>query len=311
MPATKFSGFDAAAFAVYTPEKWSSMVHNLPRMRNKDLLGGLCDLVDASLRVLLQKTDRTASDEIPNVVNQRRVQSQGVFWIRDLATRSQLASFLEKMPLDRKITLNLAPQDKHVSLAVELQHGGLWVGLRLPSGAAVDRHNLQKKLQQSWERPRFLELLHGLPEPMRAGFGSSTQAVREAVDEQLTLLATQLDADDLPYLVGDRLSIDEVVAAGPDLPQQIHDRLATLAPLYRFIAWTRDNDLIDATKQIQEEKVRKRQVAFVVGDRVRIMRGPFSGKQGKILAMDSKSQVRLTVGPISVRMPADDLTLVK
>src|SRR5262245_32138245 len=98
---TAFKGFGQDTFAAYSPDKWSSNVHNLARMRNKEAMLILCDQAQKGLEEEFSGLSRVASDEIPNIVNHKKVDSQWVYWYRDAAARASLTSFLEKTPLDQ------------------------------------------------------------------------------------------------------------------------------------------------------------------------------------------------------------------
>ncbi len=309
----QFTGFSGETFSVYTPEKWSSMVHNLPRMRNKDLLVALCELAAEPLAPLLDGMARAASDEIPNIVNQKKVEAQWVYWFRDAAARANLTTFLGKTPLDQAVIFNIAPQDKHVTLAVVIRFGELWVGLRVAPGATVDRRNLKQKLAQSWERERFGELLQGLPEGAVAGFEGALQPTSEVTSESLLATAEGLESQNASYCIGTSLSVEQVVSLQGELVDHVRNWLQALVPVYRFVAWTRDNDLIEASKQIQEEKAQKRRQAtsFSVGDRVRFITGLFVGKIGVVQETDTKAQVKVMVGKMSVVVAGSDLTAAK
>jgi hypothetical protein len=307
----QFSGFAKDMFSVYSPDKWASNVHNLPRMRNKDVMIALCDEVQLGLEGELAGLSRSTSDEVPNIINQKKVDAQWVYWYRDAAARASLASFLEKTPLDQATLFNIAPTDKHVTLAIILRQTEIWVGLRLAPGAVVDRRNLATKLGKSWERERALELLHSLPEGATVGFDNALIATQEVTLDQLGAYADTLSQNDHAWQVGHSLSVEDVVDLGGDLVGVLHGWLGALAPVYRFAAWTRDNDLIDATKQIQEEKAQKRRQAtkFNPGDRVRFIAGLFSGKLGIVQEIDTKAQVKVRVGKMSVVVPGTDLTV--
>ncbi|RYF03904.1 MAG: hypothetical protein EOO40_11735, partial [Deltaproteobacteria bacterium] len=131
---TLFQGLKEETFAVYAPEKCSSMVHNLPRMRNKEALVALCTAAAAPLEQKLAGLVRAASDEIPNITNQKKVDAQWVYWFRDAAARQSLASLLSKTPLDENMIFHIAAQDKHVTLAVVMRSDSLFVDLRLAVG---------------------------------------------------------------------------------------------------------------------------------------------------------------------------------
>ena len=81
-----------------------------------------------------------------------------------------------------------------------------------------------------------------------------------------------------------------------------------LLPLYHFAAWTRDNDAIEAGRQLQEEKAQRRQAhAFEVGDRVRIRSGPFAGKIGLVHGTDTKARVKVKIDVMAIVVPGEDL----
>lgn len=307
---TRFAGLTEAMFSVYTPEKWSSMVHNLPRMRNKDAMLALCEAASAGLETELAGLSRASSDEIPSIVNQKRVEAQWVYWYRDAAARQSLASFLEKTPLDQANIFNIAPQDKHVTLAVVMRLTELWIGLRVAAGAVVDRRNLASKLANSWEREHFLSLLQDMPDGAIMGFEDGEIPCAEVTLEHLVTLSEALNTSDKAWVVGSRIDVAEAVQLSAELVDDVRRWLGALTPLYRFTAWTQDNDLIEANKQIQEEKAQKRRqaTAFNKGDRVRITAGLFSGKLGTVQETDTKAQVKVLVGKMSVVVPGDTLT---
>lgn len=305
-----FTGLTAEAFAAYTPDKWSSNVHNLARMRVKDAMVGLGERVQEWVSQELAGLERGVSDEVPNLSNHKKVDAQWVFWFRDALARGALASFLEKLKLDSSALLNIASQDKHAAIAVVLRQDHLWMGVHVATGATVDRRNVAAKLQKSWERERLLVLLQSLPQGARVGLGAEQQAVTEANLGHLEDQAAELDHTEAAWQLGYTLGSAEAIALGAGLVETVATHVRTLAPVYRFLAWTRDNDHIEAQKQLQEEKQQKRRQAtsFNAGDRVRIISGLFSGKIGVVQETDTKAQVKVRVGKMSVVVSGTDLT---
>ncbi len=305
-----FTGLAADAFAAYSPEKWSSNVHNLARMRVKDAMIGLCERVGQAAAQELGGLERGASDEMPNLANQKKVDAQWVFWFRDAAARAALASFLEKMKLDQSALLNIAPQDKHAAVAVVLRQAGLWVGVHVGGGATVDRRNMAVKLEKGWERERLLELLKALPEGAHVGVGAEQQAVTAANLGLLEAQAAAVDHTEAPWQLGYELPAAEATAAGEAVVEKVAGFVRALTPIYRFLAWTRDNDHIEAQKQLQEEKKEKRRQAsnYNAGDKVRVMAGLFTGRVGVVMETDTKGQVKVRVGKMSVVVAGTDLT---
>lgn len=307
-----FNGLNAEAFATYAPEKWSSNVHNLPRMRVKDTMLALCDAAQQGLEQELAGLARAASDEVPNILNQKRVDAQWVYWARDKAARESLASFLEKMKLDQSALLNALPQDKHITMAVVLRQPELWVGTRVAAGASVDRHNLAAKLAKVWERERMLALIQALPPGALLGPEGALVPAGEVTLELLAAYADQLDHGEPPWQVGYSTPAAEAMTLGADLALRVREQLKSVAPIFRFTAWTRDNDHIEVGKQIQEEKAQKRRQAagHNPGDKVRIISGLFAGKIGIVQEIDTKAQVKVQVGKMSVVVSGSDLTPV-
>ena len=111
------------------------------------------------------------------------------------------------------------------------------------------------------------------------------------------------------WSIGHGINADEAIELGVDLSDHVLRWLGVFAPFYRFAAWSRENDFIEAGKQIQEEKAQKRRQAtgFRKGDKVRITGGLFSGKRGVVEAIDSKAQVKVRVGKMSVVVSGHDL----
>jgi hypothetical protein len=305
----QFAGITQDLFSVYVPEKWSSNVHTLTRMRNKDVMLTLCAALEGQLGEALQGLARQASDEFPNISNNKRVEAQWVFWFRDAVARQSLATFLERTPLSEKTIFNIALQDKHAIIAVTLANDGIWAGLRLAQGASIDRRNLMAKLSQSWERERALQMFAELPENTVVRLGETERAGRDFDQAALGGLGEQLTPEGADLTIGTRLGTNEAVALGPNLADALSATLRGVLPLYRFAAWTRDNDLIEVSKQLQVQKAQRRrdQAAFNAGDRVRFVSGLFSGKVGVVQDVDAKAQVRVRVGKMSVTVGGSDL----
>jgi hypothetical protein len=302
-----WKGLKEDAFAAYAPEKWASNVHNLARMKVKDALVALCDRVSTGLEPELAGLLRAASDEVPNIGNQKKVDAQWVYWFRDAKEREALASFFKTTPLDQTALLNIAPHDKHTTLAVVLRQEGLWIGMRVAAGAVVDRKNLASKLGKTWERERLLELLRELPEG--ALFGAARKPAGEVTLADLEAAGGALSKTDPAFEVGHALPAAEAIGLGTELADQVQRWLGELAPFYRFSAWSRDNDHTDVVKQLQQEKEQQRRQAtsYKGGDKVRIISGLFTGKIGVVESVDAKAQVKVRVGKMSVVVPGSDL----
>lgn len=305
-----FAGLNQAAFDAYAPEKWSSNMHNLARMRAKEVVLALADDAQAPHAELLRGLVRAASDEVPNIMNQKKVDAQWVYWARDQDERAALSSILEKIKLDESALQNIMPQDKHVSLALVLRKTGLWVGLRVAAGASVDRRNLGAELEQATTRAAIAQRLAALPAGATVT-GNDHETSSAEVDEALLALhASALEHGHPVWQVGYTLDAAAALALGSGVAAWASERLGALVPLYRFVAWSKDNDHIEVAKQLAAAKAeaRKQSVGYNPGDKARIMSGIFTGKVGVVQETDGKANVKLLVGKMSVVVPGTELT---
>ena len=301
-----FDGLSADNFAVYSAEKWSSNVHNLARMKVKDVMVALCDRAQEGLDEELAGLTRAASDEVPNITNHKKVDAQWIYWFRDATAREALKSSLQKTELVGSKLFDIAPQDKHITLAVILREQSLWVGLRIAPGATVDRNNLTAIMEKTWEREQFLELLKELPEGSLVGPETRPKATSEATLDDLAAA----DAGESAFLLGHTLTAAEAIELGAELADHVRRWLGALTRHYRFLAWAKENDHINMGRQLQEEKAQKRRQAlgYHPGDRVRIISGVFAGKIGVVQDIDTKAQVKVQVGKMSLVVNGTDLT---
>ena len=308
-----FAGLNEEAFAAYAQEKWSSNVHNLARMQVKSQLESLAGLVAQETGEALGLLERSASDEIPNITNQKKVDAQWLYWFRNAQERQELKSLLKENTLSSPSFFNIASQDKHAIIAFVLRHDSLWVGLRLASAAMVDRQNLSAKLGKTWEREGFVTLLKELTEHFEMGFGDETQPLSGVDAQCVDGLAGQLMDSKESWHIGQRLTKDDVIAMGDSLHNPLAEIFQQLMPFYKYCSWSKENDFIGAQKHIQEEKAEKRRQAgsYAVGDKVRITSGLFSGKQGLVESIDTKSNVRVKVGNMSVVISSAELIPLK
>lgn len=304
----QFVGLTQAIFDAYLPDKWSSNVYNLERMKAKDTLITLCTQAQEALDGATDGLVRAASDEIPNIANQKKVDAQWVYWFRNPVARESLASFLKELKLDESTIFHIAPYDKHAVLAVLVRQEGLWIGLRLASGSRVDRRNLAAKLGKSWERDQLFDLLKELPEGAEIGAEGTTRPTADLSADTWRQWAEDLSGQNT-WMVGHAVPVEDAVGLGADLPDLVGRWLGTLLPVYRFAAWSVDNDHIEATKQIKEEKeqARRQATAYKSGDKVRVIGGLFSGKLGVVESVDTKAQVKVRVGKMSVVIAGQDL----
>jgi transcription antitermination factor NusG len=200
-----------------------------------------------------------------------------------------------------------------VFLGVALDHEKVTVALKLHPDAHVDRENLERKLDDTWEREKLVALLAELPAGTRVGVsGQSDVPAAEVDDARLGELVAELARPEAPgkthwFSVWRTLPRAEAIAAGPELATRVREVLVALLPLYQAVAWSRDNDFVSMRDKIKQEKQAKRQKGLAKHDKVRIVRGMFSGRSGVIQEIDAKGALRVLVGTVTVKVAADEV----
>ncbi|MED5465678.1 MAG: KOW motif-containing protein, partial [Myxococcota bacterium] len=156
---------------------------------------------------------------------------------------------------------------------------------------------------------KFFELLQELPPGAQVGIGDDLQPTQDITLETVSLHAADMKTSTHTWTLGASIPTADAIQLGPDLADLIHRWIGALIPLYRFAAWTRENDFIEVNKKIQEEKTQRRHQAQSLnqGDKVRVTAGLFSGKIGVIESVDTKGKTKVRVGKMSVVVPNEEL----
>lgn len=305
-----FEGFDAADFAAYEPKKWTSNAFTLPRRRAKDKVIALAKAVVSELREELGDLELHASDEAPTVANGKKVEAQWAFLMRDGGARQALKSLTQKTDLSAGAKLfDISLNHQHASIALKLDGKGFTVGVEIAGKARADRDNAVAKLREVWAREKLAELCRELP-------GGTTIGIFDKRFDALTVTPAEIETW-IPLLAGESMfssesfvSKEDVAGASAGLIGTVVQHVGAHLPIYRFLAWARDNEAKPVKKTIEKvatEQAKKRQPAFAPGDRVTILAGLFAGRSGYLAEVDQKGRAKVMVGPVSVSVEAKDL----
>jgi hypothetical protein len=227
-------------FDVYLPDRWSSNLHNLTRMKAKDRVLRLAkkagsSLADSGLHL-------ESSSEIPSVWNGREVRDQWVFWVRDKDACKRLQPILtSRLDLATRVK---APADhfKHVLLCIRLDHEVVEVGVRLSQYATIDITNLLGRAEAEPE-----------------AFGAEITALDGAltldgepvrVDTVLSAARDLLSGERDWLVLSTQIKRDEALSLGLDLEERISNIVTLTGPFFRFCLWTEENDHIDVTSEL-------------------------------------------------------------
>jgi hypothetical protein len=314
-----FPGFTAADFDAYQPKKWKSNVFNRERLEVKQKLVALGrELQGAMLAPDGSPLAVEASVEHPALWNHKQVEAQHLYFSRNEGARKELDAIIDRGKSIASMIEDPTPQRNHLFLAVTLSEQALELSLKLHPDARVDRENLERKCDDHFEREKLLHLVRGLGDGFRAGITPALMSVGELDEGKLLELFAQLakSASPQPFTlgapqkllyIGRSIARADALAAADALIDDAKRTLQALLPIYRFIAWSRDNDFVSIKETLQKEKQQKRQKGLVKNDAVRIIRGMFAGKNGVVQEVDAKGGLRVLVGKVAVKLAAEDV----
>ena len=313
---TAFEGLNQENFDAYTEEKWSSMVHNLTRMKAKEALTKLIDATRDQYQLNYTGLVTGSSDEIPNITNGKSVESQWFYWYRDKSQRDSLNKILDRLELSSATVFQTSPQDKHIVIGAKLSVETLDVGIFIAATASVDRRNLRARLEQDSGKTEATDSCKTSGPELKLCFHGLNIPPSEINDAQWDEVAKHLaDESEETLFIGRRFSASEAIGLGPDLIEHVGKALTALQPMYDFFAWSRANDSIDVAKEIavqqkaQQKKAEKQKtVQYRVGDKVRVTVGLLAGKRGVIESLDGKGKAKVSVGLMSMHVALNDLT---
>lgn len=314
-----FEGFEARDFEAYAPSKWQSNAFNLARMRVKDKLVSLGQQLSP-----LQPTPDSpllsyqVSVEHPALWNSNKVSDQHLYFTRSEEERKELYSRNTRATSMSSMVADPSPYREHIMLCVIVNETGVEVSLQLHPNAAVDRQNMVSKLTDRWHMQAFVDLLAELPNDFQMGFAGGELTTPSALDADALRALIHAFADfsessksiqAKALTVGRTYGREDVCQADTGFADQVRADLHLLLPVYQHLAWSRQNDFVEVTEAIREEKKVKKVRGLRQHDSIRVTRGLFSGKTGVVEHTDDKGQLRVRLGTMVVKIDAKDVTL--
>jgi hypothetical protein len=311
-----FSGFTNADFEAYAPKKWKSNVFTRERLEVKQKLVAL----GRELQGVMVAADGSPltvepSVEYPALWNHKQVEAQHLFFSRNEGARKELDHIIDRQQSLASMIDDPTPLRNHVFLAATLGQDALELSVKLHPEARVDRQNLERKCEDHFEREKLVRMVRELGDGFRAGVTPELTPVGQLDEDRLRGLLTALSGlaptpPGVPHrllYVGRAFAREDVLRAGAALVESTRTALTALLPVYRFIAWSRDNDFVSMREALQKEKQAKRQKGLVKNDAVRIVRGVFAGKSGVIQEIDAKGGLKVLVGKMAVKVDVEDV----
>lgn len=303
-----FTGFSAADFEAYRPEKWASNVFNRQRLQVKEKLEALA----RALAPRLHAGDGTPlafelSVEHPALWNQHRVERQQLYLTRNAAARIELDGLLTRQRSIAAMLGDPSPLRQHVFLCVTIDQERIEVALRLHAEATVDCSNLVRKSHDFFQRERLLAALVGLEDAFTIELdGHPPRPAGQLDDSALQSLLAALPQTAGWFALRSTIDRVDAIAAGPPLAEHLAALLERLLPVLHYIAWRRDNDFVSVREALRVHHQETKARGLSKGDRVRVTRGPFSGRLGVVQTTDAKGGLKVLLGSVAVKLSGED-----
>lgn len=245
-----FPGFVERDFAAFAKEKQRSEAFNNERLLVKRKLAALGKELEAALAAAGLETTARTSLSHPYTFNGFKVDSMWAYFGRDEKA---------KKAIQRKLGADLGkdadPTYQGVILLVEVNERDVVWGLKIHPAAWWDGKNLAAKAPKAEAAPgapgvtpqRRLEwtrLLNALPPgfAMTIGDWKRRYEAGKLYDEDVRNFFRWYRPGEVWLHIVRALPAAEAAAAGPGLASRLAPDLAALAPLFRFSAWSPEND---------------------------------------------------------------------
>jgi hypothetical protein len=243
----------ARDFDAYAAEKATSNAYSRPRLELKQRALAWARGVVARLAALGLAVDVHGSDEHPTLRNKKRVDCQWVFFWRDEAARDELERLLDQGRSLSQVLDDPSPFARHAFLAFRLDAESVEVCFAVHPEARVDVDNLRARLDDpSGAAAELMTALAALPEEFRIGVRPDDRvACNAATPETIRGMLERAAAGQVPLWIGWSVRRETALAHAETLGDQLEDALVALGPIYKLVAWSRDNDRIALDRRLE------------------------------------------------------------
>lgn len=302
-----FTGFTASDFDAYLDNKWSSNVFNLERLQVKQKLEALgrqlLPRLDAHGRVPLACE---VSAEHPALWNQRRVERQYLFFVRDAEARRELDTLISRQRSMASLLEDPSPLHSHIILAVAIDKAKVELSMRLHASAVVDGDNLLRKMSDEYHRQELLGALQELSSSFEAGLvGGARRPAAQVDDGFLVSLLEEFRNSNTWLIVHHDIPRDDELLGGSQFIDHAASLLQQLVPVMELVAWTRDNDYLAINRRLREQQQQQKSRGISARDRVRVISGMFSGRTGTVQEVDGKGSIKVLIGKMAVKLSTE------
>ncbi|KAA3609523.1 MAG: hypothetical protein DWQ01_09335 [Planctomycetota bacterium] len=228
--------FTAADFELYQGRFQADPEWNGRRLDIRRRLQALGEEVKSSYGALGVDLERRESLHHPHATNRKRVRRQRTMLFRGKKLRKQLKSFL-----GRELGKDLDSAVNNLHLQIGLDESGAYWGLRLDSGAWYDLNVLLKRAEQEPGRKALAESCGKAPDFRFVVDGKGGRPFEQMNSRDWRDLAGILRPGESRLEIVQRMTPDQVVAAGEDFGPGVVADLERLADFYQLACWNLDS----------------------------------------------------------------------
>ena len=300
-----FPGFAPEDFDAFDRKKWGSNRFNLERMKTRAKLEALGRQLEQHLGGTTGDLVFSTTREHPHIFNQNKVSHLWLYLDRPADERNQLARVIDKDTSLRQKVSDTIAQHQVALAGIGIDHEGVAVFFRLHANALLDRRNLIARLADQSEVGHLAVLFSRLGDDFQMVVDESIVPLPTRASE-LETLAARLEKQTGWFGVELRLPRDDETITDPQFGNRAAETLPGLLDIWRFAAWSRDNDRLKLSRVLKEEKKQKakRLSGFEEGDHVKVTSGLLTGKEGNVISVDLKGRVKVQFGRLNMEMEA-------
>jgi hypothetical protein len=247
-------------FEAFQKAKWNDMVYNLDRMRVKERLTDIGKTIQSNCSEFCKNKVMEAGTEYPALSNNRKVDRLELFFIRCKNDRKMLQKALGKeIPLQIQLK-GSSELYSHASLGILFDLSGMEIGFRIPFLSIGDRENLRKVIKGEGINS-LLNIVKEFNDKYFFTSPDSSNILLKSLSEDdiltgLDKLEKNSGANNRNFIGFLRkIELNEFENLEIDFSEIITNTIKSLIPLYDFICWTTDNDLLDIAGLLKTQEL--------------------------------------------------------